>query len=200
MIIVSLRLSRYLVLKLIALTLIKGYLGNYISVYYRKYNEDRVSILLNAAKPNSYTGEYWPNISVFAIYDGHGGKECADYLKDHLHEFVFKDPAFPYYPLTAIKKGFEKAEKSFINNHALDEHDNVLDRSGSCALVVFIIGKVDYLNLDDMCYIANVGDSRAVISKYGGKVTTALTHDHKPNEDTELKRIIEAGGNVYQYY
>jgi protein phosphatase 2C family protein 2/3 len=81
---------------------------------------------------------------VFAIYDGHGGNQCADFLRDHLHEFVIKDPAFPYYPLTAIKKGFETAENAWINNYALDVNENVLNRSGSCALVIFIIGRLLY--------------------------------------------------------
>jgi protein phosphatase 2C family protein 2/3 len=49
-----------------------------------------------------------------------------------------------------------------------------------------------------MCYIANVGDSRAVISKSGGRSIQALTQDHKPSEDFEMKRIVEAGGRVYQ--
>jgi len=25
---------------------------------------------------------YWPICSFFAIYDGHGGAKCADYLRD----------------------------------------------------------------------------------------------------------------------
>jgi protein phosphatase 2C family protein 2/3 len=50
-----------------------------------------------------------------------------------------------------------------------------------------------------MCYIANVGDSRAVMSTDAGKNIIPLTNDHKPNELTEKKRIIEAGGRVYQY-
>jgi protein phosphatase 2C family protein 2/3 len=50
-----------------------------------------------------------------------------------------------------------------------------------------------------MCYVANVGDSRAVISKHGGKIIQPLTNDHKPCESSEMKRIIEAGGKVYQY-
>lgn len=35
------------------------------------------------------------------------------------------------------------------------------DRSGSCALVLLIMG--------DMCYIGNVGDCRAIMSVNGGR-------------------------------
>ena len=49
-----------------------------------------------------------------------------------------------------------------------------------------------------MCYIANVGDSRALLSTDLGKNFTALTNDHKPNEEGETKRIVENGGKVYQ--
>lgn len=54
----------------------------------RDYNEDRVSVLLNITRPSSYKGENWPNCSFFGVFDGHGGSRCADYLRDHLHEFV----------------------------------------------------------------------------------------------------------------
>jgi protein phosphatase 2C family protein 2/3 len=38
----------------------------------------------------------------------------------------------------------------------------VIERSGSCAIVILIVG--------DMCYCANVGDSRAVLSMNGGQI------------------------------
>lgn len=52
--------------------------------------------------------------------------------------------------------------------------------------------------IGDICYIANVGDSRAVLSGGNGKKVFTLTKDHKPSEESEQKRIIAAGGKVYQ--
>lgn len=37
----------------------------------------------------------WPNIQIFAIYDGHGGSKCAEYLKDNLHNNIINLPSFP---------------------------------------------------------------------------------------------------------
>lgn len=45
--------------------------------------------------------------------------------------------------------------------------------------------------------MANVGDSRAVLSCDGGTKHTALSNDHKPGDDNEAKRIKEAGGEIY---
>jgi len=50
------------------------------------------------------------------------------------------------------------------------------------------------LIVDQKCYIANVGDSRAMIYSSKNKKITNLTHDHKPNSSIEKKRIIENGG------
>jgi len=120
----------------------------------RNYNEDRVSIILNIVKPATRANENWPKCSFFAIYDGHGGSACADYLRDNLHQFVIREASFPSNPREALKKGFEGAEAKFLKG--CQGEDKVLDRSGSCAVVTLIVG--------DMCYIANVGDSRAVLS------------------------------------
>ena len=73
-----------------------------------------------------------------------------------------------------------------------DENGNpiVVDRSGSCAIVILIVG--------DMCYSANVGDSRAAISINGGQIVMPLSRDHKPSDTHEYARIIQNGGQVYQ--
>ena len=49
-----------------------------------------------------------------------------------------------------------------------------------------------------MCYIANVGDSRSVLSCEDGLKTINLSRDHKPMDEIEYNRIGEAGGKIYQ--
>jgi protein phosphatase 2C family protein 2/3 len=69
--------------------IVKAYAANTHQGLVRTYNEDRVSIILNILRPKSSTnGEEWPSCSFFAVYDGHGGTACADFLRDNLHQFV----------------------------------------------------------------------------------------------------------------
>jgi protein phosphatase 2C family protein 2/3 len=78
---------------------------------------------------------------------------------------------------------------------------NLLDKSGSCAITSLFVGKSFRFHnryVDDVCYIANVGDSRALLSADGGNYIVELSTDHKPNDDAEQKRINEAGGKIYQ--
>lgn len=66
--------------------IITSYAANTHQGMQRNYNEDRVSIILNMTKPaNKNWNRDWPKCSFFAIYDGHGGNMCADFLKDNLH-------------------------------------------------------------------------------------------------------------------
>jgi protein phosphatase PTC2/3 len=159
----------------------------------RNYNEDRVSIILNIVKPEHRAHEEWPKCSFFGVYDGHGGSACAEFLRDNLHNYVIKEDVFPFNPNLAIQRGFKQAENSFLDMcQSFDEatgQRNVIERSGSCAIVVLIVGEV--------CYVANVGDSRAVLSSETGKKLTALSRDQKPSDVDEHRRIVEAGGQVY---
>ncbi|CAD8125690.1 unnamed protein product [Paramecium sonneborni] len=168
--------------------IIKAYAANTNQGLVREYNEDRVSIILNIIKPQSRENEPWPKCSYFGVYDGHGGSACADFLRDNLHQFVVKEPDFPWNPIKAITKGFEAAEKYFIQMAQDSFNKGILETSGSCAIVVLIIG--------DSCYVANVGDSRAILSTQNGKKIIDLSNDHKP--EFEKNRITKAGGQLYQ--
>ena len=78
---------------------------------------------------------------------------------------LIKEENFPWEPEDAITKGFAKAEARFLEMcQAKDESTGqmtVIERSGSCAIVILIVGEI--------CYTANVGDSRAVLSSAGGQ-------------------------------
>ena len=172
--------------------LIRAYGANTYQGLVRNYNEDRVSIIINMAKPKNYGKNYWPKTSFFGIYDGHGGNQCSEFLRDSLHKLILNDINYPENVELAIRNGFKNAEKNFLNNYALDPQDpnNILDRSGSCAVIILIV--------DSKVYVANVGDSRALFSENFGANYVEITEDHKPNNPKEKIRIIKNGGQVYQ--
>ena len=52
--------------------------------------------------------------------------------------------------------------------------------------------------MDSRCYIANVGDSRIIMSGNNGEKVYALSKDHRPDDEKEYARILDAGGNIYK--
>jgi protein phosphatase 2C family protein 2/3 len=118
-----------------------------------------------------------------------------------LHQFIIKQNSFPSNPVKAIRDGFQEAEDFFLEivENAADEamreagetnYEGFVDNSGSCAIVILIV--------DHKVYVANVGDSRALMSADGGKKVLNLSTDHKPNEQGESERILGNGGKIYR--
>jgi serine/threonine protein phosphatase PrpC len=52
--------------------------------------------------------------------------------------------------------------------------------------------------VDDMCYFANLGDSRGVLSSETGKNINQINIEHTPTNEGEKNRIKEMGGKIYQ--
>ena len=137
----------------------------------RAYNEDAIQV----TKLDN-------DINFFAIYDGHGGSSCANYLRDTLHCSLKVFSSFE------LAKAISEADEYFINTKAQNKaKSSIIDQSGSCAIIVCI--------KDRKCIFANVGDSKAFIVR-NNKIYFS-TKEHKPNKDKERKRIISNGGNVY---
>ena len=67
---------------------------------------------------------------------------------------------------------------------------DLCNNSGSCGLILLIV--------DIKLYIANVGDSRCLISCPDGKIHKDVTRDHKPEFPYEKQRIYSHGGTIYQ--
>ena len=104
-------------------------------------------------------------------------------MRDNLNKYIIYDKYFPSNPQKAIANGFIYAEKIFFKNYT------GLDSSGSCAIVVLII--------ENRVYIANVGDSRAILSAKNGSKFYTLSRDHRPgNNDVSNKNNIRNFSNI----
>jgi serine/threonine protein phosphatase PrpC len=77
-------------------------------------------------------------------------------------------------------KAFEKTDELFLKKSERPQ-------AGSTATSVLIMGKY--------VFVANVGDSRTIMSFNKGKAKR-LSNDHKPNRSDEAKRIRDMGGFV----
>ncbi|CAO1385759.1 unnamed protein product [Diamesa hyperborea] len=122
-----------------------------------------------------------PDVSFFAVFDGHGGANVAKYASKHLHKFVVKRPEYQTDVPSALRQAFLDIDKAMLNDDDLKEQ-----MAGSTAISCMI--------KDKKLYCANAGDSRAVACKNGQLVL--LSNDHKPNNKEEMERIYNAGGWV----
>ncbi|KAL8534541.1 hypothetical protein ACS0TY_010524 [Phlomoides rotata] len=121
------------------------------------------------------------SVCLFGIFDGHGGSRAAEFLKEHLFENLMKHPEFITNPKLAISDTYQQTDKDFLNSEKETFRDD-----GSTASTAVLVG--------NHLYVANVGDSRTIISKAGKAIP--LSDDHKPNRSDERKRIESAGGVV----
>lgn len=111
----------------------------------------------------------------FAIYDGHGGKEGSKLAAEKLHQYLLMNLDGGT-PTEALEAAF-KATDSAIEFET---------RAGATAIVAFFEG--------GKLWVAGAGDARAVILREDG--VERLSHDHKPNDEFERKRIEKLGGRV----
>eukprot|EP00743_Colponemidia_sp_Colp-15_P003035 GILK01003281.1.p1 GENE.GILK01003281.1~~GILK01003281.1.p1 ORF type:complete len:410 (-),score=81.21 GILK01003281.1:382-1611(-) len=171
-----------------------GYAGLTDEGIFRDYNEDRWLIVPKLHRHRTVASTLpVPSCSFFAVYDGHGGVGCADFVKQHLHINIVNNPAFPSDIRTAILDGFDKTETDFMRTARVVNSDTGsvrIDKSGSCALVVLIV--------DTHVFVANLGDSKAILSIDHGQSVCEKSRDHKPEDVDEQKRIESLGGSVFR--
>lgn len=167
---------------------VKSYGFNSYKGLFKERNEDKVIVVGQIKKPHNSLHKIWPKMSFFAIFDGHGGESCSNFLKDNFLNILVENKNFPSDIKTSLVESFGKAEEEFYKRN-IGKSREELDCSGSCALVLLIS--------DNKLYIANLGDSRAIMSSNGGTKLKVLTIDHKPNNPVEFERAIKNGSKIY---
>jgi len=132
-----------------------------------------------------------------AVFDGHGGGGVSAWLRSRLYKLLqthLKDthweeqedetdgrkPSLSAH-VGALRKAFEQVENDVVAQETLAYQ-------GSTAVAVLLHESDDGHRT---LISANVGDSRAILSRRGKAVD--LTRDHKPNEEREKARILNMG-------
>ncbi|KAG5240982.1 protein phosphatase [Salix suchowensis] len=130
-----------------------------------------------------------PNIHFFGVFDGHGhfGTECSKFVKDRLVEILAYDPTLLADPVKAYNSAFSTANNEL---HSSEIDDSM---SGTTAITVLVIG--------DTIYVANVGDSRAVIAVKNGNriVAEDLSSDQTPFRKDEYERVKLSGARILTF-
>ncbi|KAK3003417.1 hypothetical protein RJ639_018682 [Escallonia herrerae] len=127
-----------------------------------------------------------PEDHFFGVFDGHGeyGAQCSQFVKRKLCENLLRNSQFH---MDAV----EACHAAFLTTNSQLHTDTVDDSmSGTTAITILVRGK--------MLYVANSGDSRAVIAerRAEGVVAVDLSIDQTPFRLDELERVKLCGARV----
>ena len=174
---------------------------------WRRTMEDAHLISLNQGLNNK--------THIFGIFDGHGGREVANYVKNHFTDYFISNENYKKGKIKeAIKETFLLLDRNLetkeamieltkdhinfckefniqINENEINERKNYIENiaySIGCTANIFII----YNNED--YYFVNSGDSRSLLLKKGESIKMSI--DHKPELPNEFSRIKKAGLSI----
>jgi serine/threonine protein phosphatase PrpC len=140
----------------------------------RKYMEDEFILV----------PKFYKDFDLAAVFDGHGGSYVSEFCAKNIQTVL----------LRCINQSNGNIRKALVQCfHDLDDElDVTKSRStGSTCLVILCDGK-------NQMWVANAGDSRAVMSKSKSSCII-LSKDHKPDFPAERKRIEDNGGFILNY-
>merc|ERR1719482_134964 len=122
--------------------------------------------------------------ALFAVYDGHGGRQVVDFVTQELHQNILRELRKTVSVPDAMVQAFHITDNDMIRRG--------ITQSG-CTACVCLLQEERHARV---IYTAHLGDSRAVMAR--GSVATRLTSmtDHKATDPLEGKRVIEAGGQI----
>lgn len=169
--------------------------GSHTDIGPRSSNEDQHICIDNLSTQLGKLYRWSQPSSFYAVFDGHGGPDAANYLKDNAVRFLFEDAELPQ--TSDIDDKFLKdLETSYSRSFLLvdkalaDENSSVDSYCGTTALTALVVGK--------HLLVANAGDCRAVLCRKGDAIQ--LTQDHRPSCPEERKRVEDLGGTIEYGY
>lgn len=151
---------------------------------------------LNMEDAHISNPEYGPDMSLFAVFDGHGGPEVAKFCERHFGAELKKNPNFEKgrYDI-ALKETFLKMDEVLLTTEGQAElrtlkqdGEGAESCAGCTANVCLLVGNT--------VYCANAGDSRSIL--WTRQSVVALSEDHKPENEIERTRINSAGGFIIE--
>lgn len=119
-------------------------------------------------------------LGLYAIFDGHSGRDVAAYLQGHLFDNILSQLDFWKNPASAVKRAYRQTDDVILENI-------VGSRGGSTAVTAIIVDR-------EKLIVANVGDSRAVVCRNGK--AKPVTFDHEPLKE---KDIVEGRGGFISH-
>ncbi|XP_026447705.1 protein phosphatase 2C and cyclic nucleotide-binding/kinase domain-containing protein-like isoform X2 [Papaver somniferum] len=127
-----------------------------------------------------------PDDHFFGVFDGHGefGAQCSQFTKRKVCENLLRNGRFH---MDAV----EACHSAFLATNTQLHEDTIDDTmSGTTAITILVRGRT--------IYVANAGDSRAVIADTRGKdiVAVDLSIDQTPFRTDELERVKLYGARV----
>jgi len=145
--------------------------------------EDKKIILpsMGAIEPN--LDHDYKDVALFAVFDGHGGAECSDYCAAQFPGCITDIPLSSTDAEKLLPTAFENIDKRL--NYICFNDDL---KGGTTASVVLIINKT--------VHYAWVGDSGIGILR--DKEIKQLTVPHTVDNPDEIKRVIEAGSEIFE--
>ena len=113
----------------------------------------------------------------FGVFDGHGGKSISEYCANRMHKLFLK-----LLKESSWKNPGRCLEETFLQ---VDEETKVLGSksTGSTACIIFLAQE----NKERILYIANVGDTKAILIKTEG--CQRLSYEHKATDKDEIVRL-----------
>ena len=164
------------------------------------------------------------DIDVFGVFDGHGGKEISQFVSNHFVQELVDNKNISTDMNLALKETFIKMDEIMTTPDGIEEikkyarlskeQDEIQSKDqpqdSQMAMFSQLIPQKDpeandiymrtgctacVMSIDETnkkLYFANAGDSRVVLCKNG--VAEAKSEDHKPEMESEKKRIYKADG------